>query len=197
LNFSTKVPAWWEWGKMGFTACLREYSTVPAGSHILRFTSNHDKVAWEDTPLVFFGGKEGSMAAFVITAYMGGVPLIYNGQEVGCPVKLPFFSRLPIDWTTNPDMFQEYKSLMAVRAAHPAVREGVVENYPANDIVAFKRKHADDEVVVIVNTRNTAKTFNIPAALQNTVWQDALNGTSVDLGSVLGLGAFEYRILVK
>ena len=128
-----------------------EYSNISNGAHRLRFTSNHDKCAWEDTPLGFFGGKAASMSAFVISTYLGGVPLIYDGQEVGCPVKLPF----------------------------------------------FQRKTATDEVAVIVNTRSTVKTFQLPTALQNTTWQDAWSGLSVTLGSSLSLNAFEYRILVK
>lgn len=176
---------------------LSEYSAIPQGSEKLRFTSNHDKCAWEDTPLGFFGGKDGSMAAFVITAYMGGVPLIYNGQEVGCPVKLPFFSRLPIDWTTNPDMFAEYKWLMGLRADHPALRTGSLEFFSDHDIVAFKRKEGTEEITVLVNTRNTAVNFQLPVAFQNTNWQDAASGAAVNLGNSLPMAAYEYRILLK
>lgn len=174
-----------------------EYGLIPAGAQKLRFTSNHDKCAWEDTPLGFFGGKAGSMAAFVITAYMGGVPLIYNGQEVGCAVKLPFFSRSPINWTTNPDMFKTYKQLMAIRAAHPALRTGTLDYYSGTDVAAFKRTAGTDEVVVITNTRNATKTFTIPAGIQNTNWTDAMSGVTVNLGTTLSLNPFEYRILIK
>ena len=174
-----------------------EYNAIPAGSHRLRFTSNHDKCAWEDTPLVFFGGKNGSMAAFVVNTYLGGVPLIYNGQEVGCPVKLPFFSRSPINWTTNPDMFAAYKRIMAIRAAHPALRSGTLEYFANADIAAFKRTTATDEVLVIVNVRNAAKTFSVPTGIQNTSWTDAVSGAAVNLSSTLGLNAYEYRILIK
>ncbi|MCX6234996.1 MAG: alpha-amylase family glycosyl hydrolase [Bacteroidetes bacterium] len=174
-----------------------EYSSIPTGSHKLRFTSNHDECAWDDTPLGLFGGKNASLSAFVISAYMGGVPLIYNGQEVGCPVKLPFFSRSPIDWTTNPDMFKEYKWIMSLHATHPALQTGELEYYPDSNIAAFKRKESDDEVVVIVNTRNAVKNFNIPANIQNTTWQNASSDTTVYLGSQLSLNAFEYLILIK
>ncbi len=180
-----------------FQAHLGEYSIILTGAQKLRFTSNHDKDAWEDTPLGFFGGKDASMSAFVISSYLGGVPLIYNGQEVGCPVKLPFFSRSPIDWTTNPDMFAEYKQIMSIRAVHPAVHGGTLEYYADNDVAAFKRKKDNDEVVVMANTRNAAKTFTIPAALQNTTWKDAVSGASMTLDGSVNLGAYEYRILVK
>ncbi len=176
---------------------LSEYAAIPAGSHKLRFTSNHDKCAWEDTPLGFFGGKDGSMAAYVITAYLGGVPLIYNGQEVGCAVKLPFFSKSPINWTTNPDMFERYKLLMRIRAEHQALRTGAYDSFSSANVAAFKRTETDDEVFVVVNTRNTPNDFIVPSSVQNTTWQDAISGTSFTFGTQLSLGAFEYRILTK
>lgn len=174
-----------------------EYSAIPTGAQKMRFTSNHDECAWDDTPLGLFGGKNASVSAFVITAFMGGVPLIYNGQEVGCPVKLPFFSRSPIDWSTNPDMFQTYKRLMQVRNAHPALRNGTLENFSDSNIAAFQRSIANDDVFIVANTRNTAKTFSIPAKLQNTTWKHAISGTTVNLSSQINLNAFEYVIFVK
>lgn len=180
-----------------FQANLQEYNAIPDGAHKLRFTSNHDKCAWEDTALGFFGGKDGSMAAFVVTAYLGGVPLIYNGQEVGCPVKLPFFSKYPIDWTTNPDMFQRYKQLMSIRANHAALRSGSLAYYNDFNIAGFRRTAGTDEVLVLVNVRNTAKNYTVPVGLQNITWHDALGGPDVTLGATLSLGAYEYRVLTK
>ncbi len=176
---------------------INEYGAIPIGSHKLRFTSNHDECAWDDTPLGLFGGKKGSMAAFAITAFMGGVPLIYNGQEVGCPIKLPFFSRLPIDWTINPDMAKEYRWLMSVRAANSALRSGQIEYYFDNNVVAFKRKTADNEALVIVNTRNSTINYNIPATLQSTSWQNASGGAVFSIGNQLTLNAHAYYILIK
>lgn len=176
---------------------INEYSAIPVGSYKLRFTSNHDECAWDNTPLELFGGRNASMSAFVISAYMGGVPLIYNGQEVGCSVKLPFFSRSPINWTTNPDMFKEYKWLMNLRATHPALRTGELEYYVDTDIAAFKRKKSNDEVLVVVNTRNSKKGFNIPINIQNTTWIDASSDTAVILDTLLSLKPFEYRVLIK
>lgn len=180
-----------------FQTHLNEYNAIPAGSHKLRFTSNHDECAWDDTPMGLFGGKEASMSAFVIAAFMGGVPLIYNGQEVGCAVKLPFFSRSPINWTTNPGMCKEYRWLMNFRTTHPALRTGDLISYSDNDIAGFKRKASNDEILVIVNTRNAVKNFNVPSDLQNSAWLNASTGTAITLGSQLALQPFEYRILIK
>lgn len=179
------------------TTHQNEYNAIPAGSQKMRFTSNHDECAWDDTPLGLFGGKKASMGAFVITAYMGGVPLIYNGQEVGCPVKLPFFSRSPIDWSTNPDMFAEYKSLMKIRAEHPALRTGTLESFSSADIAAFQRTAGADQVLVLVNTRGSSKSFTVPAGLQGNAWKNARDGSAVTLGNTLDLNGLEYKILVK
>jgi glycosidase len=174
-----------------------EYAGIPIGTHRLRFTSNHDECAWDDTPLGLFGGKDGSLAAFVTTAFMGGIPLIYNGQEVGCSVKLPFFSRSPIDWTTNPEMLKTYKKLIATRSNNMALRTGSLENFPNADIAAFRRKAGTNEVIVIVNTRNSTKTFNLPSSIQNTTWKDALSNENVVLNTSLVLKGYEYKVLTK
>jgi len=176
---------------------LSEYASIPISSNKLRFTSNHDECAWDNTPLVLFGGKKASITAFVISTFMGGVPLIYNGQEVGCSVKLPFFSKSPIDWTTNPDMLIAYQGIMGIRTNHLALRTGDLVNYSDADLTVFKRKKDTDEVLVLANTRNATKSFSIPTILQNTIWKDALSGTPITLGATLSLTSFEYRVLVK
>ncbi|MBC7885455.1 MAG: alpha-amylase [Saprospiraceae bacterium] len=174
-----------------------EYVGIPTGVHRLRFTSNHDECAWDDTPLGLFNGKAGSMAAFVLTAYVGGIPLIYNGQEVGCPVKLPFFSKSPINWTTNPDMMQHYKKLIAIRAINPAARLGTLENFSTTDIAAFRRKSGNNEVLILVNVRSTNKSYSISSVLQNSNWKDGMTDENTTLGSSINLNPFEYKILIK
>lgn len=176
---------------------LSEYANIPSGKHKLRFTSNHDECAWDDTPLGLFGGKDASMAAFVLTAYVGGVPLIYNGQEVGCPVKLPFFSKSPINWSTNADMLQQYKKIIALRSSNPALTAGTLESYSTADICVIRRKSGNNEVLVLVNVRNSARVFSIPTGLQNTSWKDGITDAPVAVGTTLDLKAFEYRILIK
>ena len=173
-----------------------EYSNIPAGSEKLRFTTNHDEDA-NGTPIDVFGGISASTSAFVVTAYLGGSPLIYDGQEVGCPVKLPLFSPSPINWTLNPDMLKQYKLLMQVRATHSALRTGDLEPYPDNDVVAFKRQTSTDQILVFVNTRNASKSFTLPGNIKNTTWQDALAGIPVTFDTVVNLNAYEYRVFTK
>jgi glycosidase len=180
------------------TTHTAEYASLPLGVHKLRFTSNHDECAWDNTPIALFGGKDASIAAFVLTAYQGGVPLIYNGQEVACPIKLPFFSRLPIDWTINPAVMQQYKSIMAARTAHVALRSGDLTYLSGIDtgLAAFKRKSGNDEVLVLVNVRSNTNLYSLPAGIANTNWKDAYTGAAVSLQTNLTFNAYEYRVLV-
>ncbi len=179
------------------TTNTSEQSGLPTGSFKLRFTSNHDEDAWNDTPLGLFGGKDGSLSAFVLASYMGGVPLLYNGQEVGCSVKLPFFSRSPINWTTNPDMTATYKKLIAFRKSSEAVKRGTIESYSHADIAVFKRTYNTEEVLVLVNTRNNILNYTLDAAVANTSWTNIQDNSMVNLSTQVTLQPFGYLILKK
>jgi glycosidase len=174
-----------------------EYNNIPLGAHKLRFTSNHDECAWDDTPIGLFGGKDASLSAFIISTYMGGVPLIYNGQEVGCSVKLPFFSKSPIDWTTNPNMLKAYKRILSLRAAHSVLRYGALSNFSDSNTVVFKRSNTNEEMLVIANTRNQSINYTVPNTIQNIIWKDAFTDTIVPIINTFNLSPYQYRILKK
>jgi glycosidase len=144
----------------------------------LRFTTNHDETAWDATPLELFGGTAGAQAAAVIMATLPGVPLIYNGQEVGDVQRLHLFERIPIQWDTDPQMQAFYRDLLARRATSQSIRRGRFEPIPHDrpaDIVAFRRVLDGEETGVIVNVRDRAieVTFDdgSPVLLQPFEWQ--------------------------
>jgi glycosidase len=176
-----------------------DYSGIPAGKHILRWITNHDDNAWNDTPNNIFKDQSGAKAAFVTSIFMGGVPLIYNGQEVGFPTKLPFFnnSNVKIDWTLNPDILTEYKKLIAFRKSSNAVKTGTIEAYNSDDVMAFKRISGTEEVLVIVNLRNTTKDLALQSAIANASWTNAMTDEAVDLTTSISLPPYTYLILKK
>jgi glycosidase len=181
------------------TAHTNDYTGVPAGKHILRWISNHDDNAWDETPVNIFNGQDGAVAAFVVTTYMGGVPLIYNGQEVGFNSKLQFFqnSSTKINWELNPDVLQQYQKLIAFRKSSLAVREGTLETFHTSDVMAFKRKSADEEVLVLVNLRDQTKEFILPETVANSEWVNVMTNESTILNDNVALEAYEYLILKK
>ncbi|POY36083.1 alpha-amylase [Solitalea longa] len=180
-----------------FTTSAQEFLNIPQGSTKLRFTTNHDETAWDDTPVGLFSGKRGSMAAFALTSYMGGSTLLYNGQEVGSTKKLSFFERDPINWSENPDMVTEYQKLIAFKKSSEAVINGTIQTFADPSIIVFKRAYNGKEVLVIVNTNNSAINYNVAAALQNTTWTNAMSNSDVTLGTSLSLQPYDYYILNK
>lgn len=173
----------------------QSYNNIPAGKHKLRFTTNHDESAWDATPMVLFNGKNGALAASVITIYMGGVPLIYNGQEVGVTDNIPFFSNSPINWALNPDMLESYKNLLEFYATSEVVKKGELVTFSHPTVVAFTRTQSTDVVLVIVNTLNENTSYTLPDELVNTNWINALSGNAMNFNTEIEMSPYEYIIL--
>lgn len=173
-----------------------EYNGASDGKQVVRYLTNHDVNGSDGTPLDLFGGKKGSMAAFVVAAYMKSVPMIYNGQEVATPYRLTFpFTGSKIDWTINPDVTADYKKVIAFRNNSQAIRRGQVTSYSSNDVCVFTKEFATDKVAVFSNLRNSAITYTLPPVLAGTSWTDAMNGNAVILNTQLSLQPYSYLIL--
>ena len=172
-----------------------DYSGTSNGQQMVRYTTNHDVNSSDGTPLDLFGGRSGSMAAFVVTAMMKSVPMIYNGQEVGTPYRLTFpFTGTKIDWTLNPDLTAEYKKLLAIRNNSLAIRRGTLTSYSTADICAFTKEVTGEKDLVISNLRNRTIQYTLPAALANTTWLDLVNGQTISLGAQVTLQPYSYLI---
>lgn len=178
-----------------YTTHHAEYNGVPDGRHRLRYTTNHDESAWEHTPMVFFDGKEGALAASVVTIYMGGVPLLYTGQEVGRVHNVPFFSNDPVNWNKNPDMLQAYHDMMEAYNRLDVARKGILANFSGTDVICFRKSLDGNQLLVVANMRGHSTTFSLHGSLQHTSWENALTGEIVELGAYVPLDAYQYMIL--
>ena len=173
-----------------------EYATALPGSQVVRYITNHDVYLMDGNPIDVYGGKTGSMSAFLATAFMKGVPMIYNGQEVGCTRPMDFFYHTPIDWTTNPDMKAEYKKIIGFRNSSDAVKTGDLAVYSSDDVVAFTKSNSSQKVFVMASFRGNATTYTIPVALQGS-WKNAFTGTAVTLGTQMFLQPYQHMALTK
>ena len=176
-----------------FTANTAETNASPAMR--LRFATNHDQSAWDATPVTKFGGIEGAYAAQAAAVLMGGVPLIYTGQEVGVTGTQSFFAKDPVDWSANPGLSERYGALYALRVTHEALRYGTLKPYSHPNVLAFERILDGDRVLVVINTRANAVTYNLPTALQGLEGQELLRSEPVVLGNSLALAAHEVRVV--
>ncbi|GEM_PF-48945 len=126
------------------TTLTRESYRYPKGALRLRFTTNHDKSKY-DGPAVEWFGPEGAKASAVLVTLLPGVPLVYNGQEVGNDRRLSLFEKVTIDWESDRHGFREfYRRLLNARAAHPALRRGDMRLLPFDStgrVFAFVREY--------------------------------------------------------
>jgi glycosidase len=141
---------------------MKEMQDMPKGGMRMRFTTNHDKTAWEDPPLKMFRGSPGARAAFVAMALLPGRPLLYNGQEIESPQKLPLFERDPIQW--NQPQAKEarafYAAVVKLARTEPALLGRdlqPVETSAPKDVIAYRR----GDLVVLVNARPRPAKFTV------------------------------------
>jgi glycosidase len=174
-----------------------EYANALPGRQVVRYTTNHDVYLSDGSPVNIYGGKTGSMAAFLVTAYMKGVPMLYNGQEVGTTQKIDFFYNTPIDWSTNPDMTAEYKSILNFRAGSDAVKTGDLNVYSSDDVAVFTKSNDKQKVLVIANMRNKNATYTIPPTLAGAGWKNAFSNATVALNGQLYLQPYQHMVLTQ
>ncbi|MDI1305221.1 MAG: alpha-amylase family glycosyl hydrolase [bacterium] len=165
-------------------------------NRIVRYTTNHDVNLSDGTPLELFGGKKGSIAAFVVTAYMNSVPMIYNGQEVGYNKRIDYFNRTPIDWSTaDLDMLAEYKKIIAFRNSSNALKKGTYKGYSSDAISAFTMETATEKVFVLSNLTTATVNYTIPVSLSKLTWKDGFTGAAITASTQISLLPFEYKVL--
>lgn len=175
-----------------------EYTNAGTNNMVVRYLTNHDVNSSDGTALDLFGGKSGSMAAFVVVAYMKGVPMIYNGQEVGTSYRLTFpFTGTPINWNQNQSMVEEYKKIITFRNKSVAIRRGILTSYSNAGICAFTKTIDTETVFVVSNLRNSTINYTLPPTVAGTVWKDAYTGTSVEFNTQLTLSPYLYQVFTK
>ncbi len=132
-------------------------SRFPRGSLHLRISDNHD----EARAVARFGIK-GALAAQVLVLTLDGVPLFYNGMEVGDATESgapALFEKLPIYWEPKerPPLRDIYRDLIRLRREYPAFTNDRViwlENSQPANLVTFMRLEGNDEFVVVINLSN-------------------------------------------
>ncbi|WP_461451741.1 alpha-amylase family glycosyl hydrolase [Mucilaginibacter sp.] len=178
------------------TVNLKDYTHAKNGQQMIRYITNHDVNSSDGSPLKLFGGKKGTMAAFVVVAYMKSVPMIYDGQEVGLPYALMFpFSHSKIDWLLNPDVTAEYKKIIAFRNSSEAIRRGELTSYSSEDACVFTKIIAGKRVLVLSNLRNKQIAYSLPVSLANEKWKDAFTGNKMVLDKSITLDPYQYIVL--
>ncbi|HEX8129734.1 MAG TPA: alpha-amylase family glycosyl hydrolase [Pyrinomonadaceae bacterium] len=137
-----------------------EHAKWPRGALHLRFSDNHD----ERRAIARFG-ERAVLAASALMFTMDGVPLIYNGMEVGDTTESgapALFEKLPVFWQIaerRPEFPRFYKQIIELRRTSTALRRGSVEWLRNSDearLVTYLRRAGDEEMLVAINFSNRA-----------------------------------------
>jgi cyclomaltodextrinase / maltogenic alpha-amylase / neopullulanase len=130
----------------------------PRGALHMRFSDNHD----ERRAIARFG-EPGALAASAFMLTLDGVPLLYNGMEVGDTTESgapALFEKLPVFWTIaerRSEFPRFYKQMMALRHSSNALRRGTVEwlrNSDESRVVTYVRHSPDEEILIAINFSN-------------------------------------------
>ena len=137
----------------------KQKAEMPKNSLLMRISDDHD----ETRAIVRFGEK-GALAAQTLAFTLDGVPLVYNGMEVGDTTESgapALFEKLPIFWgiaERRPEFPKYYKSMITLRKNSVALRRGDLtwlKNSDETRVLTFTRKSANEEIFVAINMSNS------------------------------------------
>ena len=152
----------------------------------LRFTDHHNMPR-----ATARYGVDGALAAQVMMLTLDGVPLFYNGMEVGDATESAdpaLFEKMPVFWhpAGRPPLREIYTQLMRLRKQHPAfVNNDVVwlTNTVPDNVISYLRRDAKDEFLVLINlsSQKVAGSVDLPNAEEFEPVKIAGNANEVDL----------------
>ena len=171
------------------------------------YLSNHDVVQDKGgTEVSLFHKYVRPLTVLEFTVF--GMPLIYNGQEVGYNPggSVSLAEKTPIDWS-NPDSrtTELIRTLSNLKHTQPALNTGhttgTLINHTATDpnVYVYERRQGDESVVVMLNFNDSQKTFSISGNLPGFTGKDAFTGNTgrMATGESFTLPAQGYAVYVK
>lgn len=138
------------------------YANYPFQSHsgLLNLIGSHDTER-------FLTAAAGDMDKLKLAAMFQftflGVPMIYYGDEHAMEGENDPDCRRTMCWDDqNFDLMEEYRSLIALRKEHSAMRRGAMEFLAAEDrFIAWKRQSDEETLIILANLGQTEQTFQV------------------------------------
>jgi cyclomaltodextrinase / maltogenic alpha-amylase / neopullulanase len=143
----------------------------PQNSLRLRFIENHDQAR---ASYKFGYSSFKAFAAFIFT--IEGIPLIFNGQEVGETKYLSLFDKNAINWKVKggTEIWNFYKEFIELRKSTPVFTEGdifEIENSNPKQIVSFGRNLDNKLAIVLLNLSPQECLFSLKTTFEQTSWK--------------------------
>jgi glycosidase len=179
-------------------------SRFPEGSISLNFTSNHDENSWNGTEFERMGDAVPAMAA--LSYLVPGMPLIYNGQEVGFNRRLAFFEKDSIDWNNRRGWGELYRNLGKLKHSSAALAGDLGRNSfvrvtgdAPRQVLSFVRQAGEDKVLAVFNLSAEAATTRLKLGDNAGQWREFATGPAVEFDArpSFELAPWEWRVYVK
>lgn len=162
-------------------------SVLPQRAFKLNFITNHDENSWNGTAREKFGKGEKSCA--VLTYTLPGMPLIYNGQEVGMTKRLRFFAKDTINWSDT-TMVSFYQKLNSLKHRNQALwnppyggKLSALTNSAPDKIVSFLRSSGNSRVLVLINMSSDSITADITSNIADGKYINTFNNNKINFNS--------------
>ena len=179
----------------------QQRALFPKGALHMRVSDDHDELRATTRY-----GYPGTIAASALLFTLDGVPLIYNGMEVGDSTQSrdpALFEPQKIFWQSalwHPDDPKFYAAMDALRRAHAALQQGEtvwLHNSDEQHVVSYLRRTGTEEFLVVVNLSNTP--FRGTVECEGQQWktvQIPLSQTGPPALPFVALDAFGFRVFV-
>lgn len=172
----------------------------------LRFTDHHNM----PRATVRFG-LAGAQAAQTLMLTLDGVPLFYNGMEVGDATESAdpaLFEKMPVFWQPGgrPPLRAVYRDLIKLRKQHGAFLNNDVvwlSNSAPDSVISFLRRDAKDEYLVLINLSNRRVAASVALPNADGFEPVKITGRANPIDIVLpdfhlnGFGWFIYHLAVS
>lgn len=153
----------------------------PDPGMMVPFLDSHDETRFMTQAK---GDKRKLRLALAYLLTMRGIPMLYQGIELGEEGGGDPDNRRDMAWGTNPDLLAYTRRLIALRRSSPALSHGQMRVWHADaDTMAFTRRDGNQEVLVVLN--NGDKPHQLSLAVPPTsalkagaTLNDALGGGS-------------------
>ena len=150
-------------------------------------------------------GLKGALAASALIFTLDGVPLIYNGMEIGDVNESggdALFKKQNISWQApeHPELRDTYQDLIRLRHEYPALCNSRVDwlhNSNEAKLLTFRRTDDKDELLVVINFSDSPITGKIDLKNSDGFAPVKIAGisSSDDISlPTFRLNAFEWRI---
>lgn len=126
-----------------------------------RFLENHDETRLQE---VFKATPDRIRPLTAMLMTIPGIPMIYQGQEIGYGRGNGDRRRLPLNWNTTDNGFwaEFHRQLAVARGTFPAFgTQDLAFLTSAASTLAFVRPYQDENAVVVINFASSPRTFTL------------------------------------